>query len=858
MEVQLRESFLEIPAQWRTVELENEYLLMVVLPDMGGRVARLYDKIAGRDVFLPVSEARPGMPARAAGGMEFIFPADRPPTAMDPVNCLTRRYPDGSASVVFGAIERMTFMNWKVELRLYPGLAYVEENVELANPTDGFHTFCWWSSAAVPREPGMRMCCPFDWRTTAAGYGKWPMDGAIDSSLPEAVPGRYETSGKLVMRDFFGVYYPGSDYGVARSAARKRAKGAKFLLRGGAEYVELQSGPFESPGVSRHMCPHQMLSWKEHWFGVRGIGPFAQASRDAALAVERNAAGVVLKFSANGTFEGCAVRLTHDGETRECRVSLYPESPQAVEFDGVGVEESLAVDVFCRGRLLLSVGHGAGPAQDMPDFDLFEDARAAGPDGGYLEAHPESAAALVRTGRVLLAQRKPDEAAECFARALRADNQDGAARFGLAAALNGAGDAEQARRLYYDIPMGDPFFEASVLEAAALNIRLGDPFDTISLLEGCAHPWGRFLLAVSQRLLGIPDAGAGDPGSLDEFFLAEQHLSGGGGAGLSAFTGAREEQLVCIASVYAALGLGDDCLSILSLAADPGMKTALFKALYGRMTLSEALSLPMEGVFVNEPPLLDLLEACEDGTGKAAWLLGCFRYSAGLEDAALENWLEAYAGGLRHTALLFSLAQACALRGRYDEAVRYLREDLSLQTPANAETLALLCGLLKKRGDTLGRLELLPALREAENAPLAAAAIAEALLDGGLPEDALRFMEAARFPNGADCGEAGRLWSAAVGALALRRAREGCADEARALAGRIFAYPDGLQCGREAGRSRAEHFWALGQVHRLTGDAEKALEAFREGAREGGISSIAADEEAMRWVNLCQEELNRI
>ena len=889
------------PVAWRAIKIENKYLKLVVLPDMGGHIAELYDKLAGRDIFTPIKVIKPRMIAHrgawAAGGMEFNFPISHSPTTLDSVNCLTRSYPDGSASVVFGAIERLSFMNWKVELRLYPEMAYLEESVELMNPTDNFHRFYWWNNAAVPYVRGMRMAYPFDWRTTLdRGYEKWPMDGLFDSSDPATVPDAYETFGKLMMRDFFGVHYPEWDFGVAHSAARKHVKGAKFfmwgndelahawnraLLNDGEEYIEIQSGVYESQTVFKHLKPHGLISWKEYWYGVRGIGLYNQATRDVAMAMERTSGGVVLRFSANGRYDDAVVKLSHCGQKQESRVSLAPETPVTVEFSGIDPEEKLAVDVFCHGRLLLSFGHGAQPSEDAPDTDLFDDCRVFHPAKEYddrplmqglqheqwgrlgeaveaykknLSMNPQCTVTLDRLGRIMLTQRRAAEAINCFEQALRIDNRDGTARFGLAAALNLAGDTESARRLYYDIASDDPMFEASALEAAALNIRLGDPYDNLTLLENTANPYGKFLLAVSCRLCGLLVESSEEPDALEEYFFAEWFLSTGDGAGLSAFTLNHEEQLVCIALEYARLGLLEDCNSIISLALEPTIKSALVKALCGRISLEDALGLPVCGVFVNEPLLLNLLESSCDSTGKAAWLLGCFQYSVGLKAEALERWLTAWMQGFRHTALLFSLGQAFYLNGDFEEASRFLREDMALHGSANAESLALLYRVLKERGD-IARMELLPLLVEAANRPMVIQEIVESLRDGGQLDEALEVLETAHFQNWEGDETAGFLWSSVVGALALKHAREGQVDTARALVKRMFDYPAGLNYGHKTKQSQAEYWHMLGQIYRLTGDQRESREAFRKGALEGGTPEIRNNEQAMRWIRLCQDEL---
>jgi hypothetical protein len=75
--------------EWRAVEIENEYLKLIVLPDMGGHIAQLYDKLAGRDIFTPIKVIKPRMIAHrgawAAGSLEFNFPISHSPTTLDSV-----------------------------------------------------------------------------------------------------------------------------------------------------------------------------------------------------------------------------------------------------------------------------------------------------------------------------------------------------------------------------------------------------------------------------------------------------------------------------------------------------------------------------------------------------------------------------------------------------------------------------------------------------------------------------------------------------------------------------------------------------------------------------------------------------
>lgn len=264
--------------------------------------------------------------------------------------------------------------------------------------------------------------------------------------------------------------------------------------------------------------------------------------------------------------------------------------------------------------------------------------------------------------------------------------------------------------------------------------------------------------------------------------------------------------------------------------------------------------MPIDGVFVNEPLLLSLLETQDDCTGKAAWLLGCFQYSVGLKKEALHRWLTAWEQGFRHTALLYSLGQMYLLEGNPDKAREFLLEDASLHGSANAESLALLFRLLRESGDVCLRLENLAKLEGTANRAVVIGEIIETLRDSGRPEDALALLETSHFQNWEGAETAGLLWSSVVGMIALELARKNAAA-ARNMAARMFKYPKGLNYGRRPQQSQARYWHMLGTIYRLTGDQKESREAFRSGALEGGAPAIRDDTAAMLWVRRCQNEL---
>ncbi len=152
------------PRRWRTLNLENEYLKCVILPDLGGHLYRCIDKRNGADMFY----ANPSLKfARiayrgvwAAYGIEFNFPVSHNWVTASPVDFSTSTAPDGSASIWVRNIDRVYGMEWCVELTLRPGEARLVQKTTLYNPGAERHRFYWWTNAGVQVWDDSRLYYP--------------------------------------------------------------------------------------------------------------------------------------------------------------------------------------------------------------------------------------------------------------------------------------------------------------------------------------------------------------------------------------------------------------------------------------------------------------------------------------------------------------------------------------------------------------------------------------------------------------------------------------------------------------------------------------------------------------------------
>ena len=114
----------KIDRTYRAVYLENEFVQICVLPEIGGRVFSGRDKTTGYDFLYRQHVIKPAMigmlGAWIYGGIEWNIPHHHRASTFMPVDCALSREPDGSAAVRVGELELRHRMRWSVELRLRP------------------------------------------------------------------------------------------------------------------------------------------------------------------------------------------------------------------------------------------------------------------------------------------------------------------------------------------------------------------------------------------------------------------------------------------------------------------------------------------------------------------------------------------------------------------------------------------------------------------------------------------------------------------------------------------------------------------------------------------------------------------
>ncbi|MBN2129866.1 MAG: DUF5107 domain-containing protein [Sedimentisphaerales bacterium] len=339
---------------YKALFLENEYLKVTCLPELGGRLHSVLDKTTGAETFHRNNVIKPSMIAMRgafiSGGVEWnAGPQVHTVTILSPVDALVGTNADGSAYLEVSNLEKTLRTRWTVRVTLHPGRAYLDEQIRIANPIDAVNPYYFWNCTAFPNKPGTRFIYPMTLGTDHYGveFFDWPVHEGRDLSWLK----NYETWASIFavdcLFDFFGAYDVEADRGVVQVANHYELSGKKAWTWGqwdfglvsqknltdeDGPYIEVQSGPLPTQSDYGMLLPRQEVAWREWWYPVHGLGEgFEFATKDLAVQTIRGKGILDFRLLATGRFSGASCRVSQDGrELLAQRVDLSPEAPRVV------------------------------------------------------------------------------------------------------------------------------------------------------------------------------------------------------------------------------------------------------------------------------------------------------------------------------------------------------------------------------------------------------------------------------------------------------------------------------------------------------------------------------------------------
>ena len=306
--------------EWKAVFIENEYLKIMALPQLGGRVQMALDKTNGYHFIYYNRVIKPALVGLAgpwiSGGIEFNWPQHHRPNTYGPVSHRIAEEEDGGKTLWCGETDRMHGTRGLHGLTLRPGKAYLEVQGRVYNPTPLPQTFLWWANPAVAVNENYQSVFPPDvtavmdhgkrdvstFPVATGEYYKVDYSPGTDISWYKNLPVPTSYMAYKSDFDFVGGYDHGKRAGMLHVADHHVSPGKKQWTWGCGDfgrawdrnltdedgpYFELMCGVYtdNQPDFS-WLMPYEEKRFTQYFLPYKEIGQVKNANQDVAVNFE--------------------------------------------------------------------------------------------------------------------------------------------------------------------------------------------------------------------------------------------------------------------------------------------------------------------------------------------------------------------------------------------------------------------------------------------------------------------------------------------------------------------------------------------------------------------------------------------
>lgn len=306
--------------EYNAVFLENVYLKIMILPELGGRVQMAYDKIKERHFVYYNQVIKPALVGLCgpwiSGGIEFNWPQHHRPSTFDPVEYAIEENEDGSKTIWVNEVEKMFHTKGMAGFTLHPDKAYLEIKAKLSNLTSTPQTFLWWANPAVVVHDDYQSVFPPDVNAVfdhgkrdvssfpiATGtYYKVDYSPGTDISNYKNIPVPTSYMAVNSKYDFLGGYEHNIEAGMLHVADHHISPGKKQWTWGNGDfglawdrnltdedgpYIELMAGVFtDNQPDFTWLKPFEEKTFTQYFFPYRELGVVKNASKDVLLSLD--------------------------------------------------------------------------------------------------------------------------------------------------------------------------------------------------------------------------------------------------------------------------------------------------------------------------------------------------------------------------------------------------------------------------------------------------------------------------------------------------------------------------------------------------------------------------------------------
>ncbi len=395
--------------EYNAIFLENDYILVMILPEIGGKIQRLYDKTNGYDAVYYNEVVKPALVGLAgpwiSGGIEFNWPQHHRPSTFDAVDYTIEKNRDGSVTVWVGETEKMFHTKGMAGFTVYPDKAYLEIKGQVYNPTDRPQTFLWWANPAVAVNDYTQSIFPPDVHAVMdhgkRAVSKFPIaDGeyykvnyapGTDISRYKNIP--VPTSYMAYHSDFnfIGNYDYKKQAGLLHIADHHVSPGKKQWTWGNGDfgkawdrnltdengpYIELMTGMFtDNQPDFTFLKPYEEKTFIQYFMPYKAVGAVKNASLDAAINVEQRDTKIAVTVYTPSGLENAEIKLYNNGnEFYAGTLNMKPAEIFETEVDADGIcFDDITANILRDTKTILSYAPVKNtepvpsPAEEIPE-----------------------------------------------------------------------------------------------------------------------------------------------------------------------------------------------------------------------------------------------------------------------------------------------------------------------------------------------------------------------------------------------------------------------------------------------------------------------------------------------------------
>jgi hypothetical protein len=371
-----------IPQVYRAVVIQNQYVRLAVLPELGGRLLRWTDRVTGRQLFYANPVVKPTRWGYrgwwlGTGGMEWAFPTEE-----HGLNA----YRPWQYTLLWNGVrvwdtDDRTGMTIEVTISADGDHSFFTLTPRIMNRTEETQRYQFWANAMLTLSdsnrpsPGLAFILPDDAVTvhSTADEGlpqpgarmSWPVHDGRDFSRYSEWHRYLGIFADPAQAGFFGAYDRQSDQGIVRIFPHKVATGAKIFCLGAlpsdlwtddsSRYFELWAGLTPTFWDYWELAPGASLSWAERWYPVSGIGGYNWANEEAAIGILPSGDWAELTAVTTHAVDGTIVLRRGSAEVQRWDTLIAPDRPFRTR-GGPASEGDWGVQVLAAGNVIAQMG----------------------------------------------------------------------------------------------------------------------------------------------------------------------------------------------------------------------------------------------------------------------------------------------------------------------------------------------------------------------------------------------------------------------------------------------------------------------------------------------------------------------